>query len=156
MKELTEYREKLLARLRGAAAELRDECAAVENPFAPLTGEWTAHRVAFFLRGMLRDVYAMRARRTWEEDNPLFENFDADSWIAQAYNRDEALEKILDEFSASANDLCDFLSAMPTEGWSRLSRHAALGKGLTLQLWVERGLAHIEAGIQKFRREALK
>ncbi len=156
MKELTEYREKLLARLRDAAAEFGEECAAIQDPFETLESPWTAHRVAFFLRGVLRDVYGIRARRTWEEDNPLFENFDSDSWIVQTYNRDESLEKILGEFSASVNHLCGFLNAMPTEGWSRLSRHAALGKALTLQIWVERGLAHIESSIKKIRREAVK
>jgi hypothetical protein len=33
---------------------------------------------------------------------------------------------------------------LPQEGWSRTSRHASLGGDLTLQLWVERSLAHLE------------
>ncbi len=36
------------------------------------------------------------------------------------------------------------MDGQPQEVWSREGRHEALGGGLTLQLWVERSLAHIE------------
>jgi hypothetical protein len=44
--------------------------------------------------------------------------------------------------------LCESLSGLPLEAWSRESTHEALGGGLTLQLWVERSLAHIEEHLQ--------
>jgi hypothetical protein len=89
-------------------------------------------------------VYGMRIRRTLNEDNPEFKNFDPDGWMATHYDQNESLEKILNEFWESLFEVHHLLSIMPQEGWSRLSRHEALGKELTLQLWVERSLAHIE------------
>lgn len=144
MKELIEYREKLLARLREATAELCDACRSLTDPFVKVDGEWTAHQIAFHVRDVECEVYGMRIRRTLHEDNPEFKNFDPDAWMETHYNRDEPLEKILNELSLRMNEVCDLLAEMPQTVWSRLSRHESLGKELTLQLWAERSLAHIE------------
>lgn len=144
MKELLEYREKLLARIREATQELCDVCKSFADPFAIVDGEWTLHQIVFHVRDINREVYGTRVRRTLNEENPEFKNFDPEGWMATHYNREEPLDKILSEFSASMNEECDLLNAMSQEGWSRLSRHESLGKELTLQLWTERGLAHIE------------
>lgn len=144
MKELLEYREKLLARLREATNELYERCRSFADPFMIVDGDWSIHQIAFHLRSIDREVYGMRIRRTLNEDNPMFKNFDPEQWMAANYNRDEPMDKILNEFLASINQACDLLGSMPNEGWSRLSQHEALGKELTLQLWAERGLAHME------------
>jgi hypothetical protein len=49
-------------------------------------------------------------------------------------------------------DLCTTLRGLPQEAWSRESRHEALGGGLTMQLWVERSLAHIEEHLQAVKK----
>ncbi len=152
MKELLEYREKFLARLREITVEFCDACRAFKDPFALVEGEWTLHQIAFHVRGIEREVYGMRVRRTLKEDNPEFKNFDPEKWMADSYTPEEPLEKILAEFSASMNDVCDQLAAMPQTGWSRLSRHEALGKELTLQLWAERGLAHLEDHLKTLKK----
>ncbi|KAA0277042.1 MAG: hypothetical protein EDM79_05905 [Chloroflexi bacterium] len=144
MKELMEYREKLLARLREASAELCEACRTAKDPFSSTEGEWTPHQIAFHVRGIDREVYGMRIRRTLKEENPLFKNFDPDGWMAAHYNYDEPLGKILDEFWAGIVEVTGLLNSVPQEVWSRQSQHEALGKDLTLQLWVERSLAHIE------------
>jgi hypothetical protein len=86
----------------------------------------------------------MRARKTIEEDNPLFENFDPEAWMAAHYDPKEPIKNMLEQFQSNVNDLCGVLSALPVEAWSRVSRHDTIGDELPLQLWVERGLAHIE------------
>lgn len=144
MKELMEYREKLLGRLREAAAKLCEACRAAGDPFSSAEGEWTPHQVAFHVRGIDREVYGMRIRRTLKEENPLFKNFDPEGWMAAHYNYDEPLEKILDEFWAGIIEVTKLISSAPREVWSRESQHEALGRNLSLQLWVERSLAHIE------------
>lgn len=144
MKELIEYREKLLARLMAAADEFCSLCKSVADPFSAPAGAWTAHQVAFHVRGVDREVYGWRIRRTLTEDNPEFKSFDPDTWMEANYNRGEALEDILAGFSAGMREMHEMLVNIPQESWSRLSRHEALGKELPLQLWVERSLAHIE------------
>ena len=78
------------------------------------------------------------------EDNPEFKNFDGDTYMAEYYDANEPLNEILDGFVKDIQTLSEFLSALPVEAWSRVSRHVTLGSGLTLQSWVERDLAHIE------------
>jgi len=144
MKELLEYREKMIARLADAAQEFCSACRAFDDPFTKVEGEWTAHQIASHTRDVDKMIYGARIRQTLNEENPEFKSFDADAWMAEHYNKVEPLENILSEFSANMDELCAILKSMPREAWSRESRHATMGGGLTLQLWVERSLAHIE------------
>lgn len=144
MKELTEYRIKIVVRLAEAAREFCDACLAINDPHTKVDGEWTLHQIASHTRDVEKVIYGARIRQTLNEDNPQFKSFDADGWMAEHYNRDEALTGILDELSTNVNELCKILRDLPRESWSRLSRHETIGGDLSLQLWVERGLAHIE------------
>ena len=152
MKELLEYRVKLIERLGKAAQEFCAACKAVENPFTKVEGEWTLHQIVWHTRDVDKLIYGVRIRQTLNENNPLFKSFDADAWMASHYDQDEALETILSEFSASIEDLCKILSAMPNEAWSRVSQHETIGGELTLQLWAERSLAHIEEHLQTVKK----
>ena len=152
MKELLEYRVKMVARFGEAAREFRAACEAVNDPFEKVEGGWTLHQIASHTRDVENLVYGMRIRQTLNEDNPEFKNFDADEWMATHYNQQEALSGILEEFTKSVDNLCKTLSNLPQEAWSRESRHDALGGELTLQLWVERSLAHIEEHLQTVKK----
>ena len=132
MKELLEYREKLIARVAEAAREFSAACEAFGGPFAKVEGEWTVHQIASHTRDVDKMVYGERIRRTLNEENPEFKNFDADAWMAANYNKAEPLVNILAEFAASVDGLRKALEAMPREAWSRASRHETMGGGLTL------------------------
>jgi hypothetical protein len=152
MKELLEYRVKMIVRLDEAAREFRAACEAVSDPFAKIEGEWTLHQIAWHTRDVEKLVYATRICETLSENNPEFKNFDADAWMAEHYNPKEPLTDILDEFIKNVDELCKTLRDLPQEAWSRESRHETIGGGLTLQLWVERSLAHIEEHLQTVKR----
>lgn len=143
MKELLEYRVFLVNRLEKAAQEFCEACETLD-PSTKIYKEWTLHQITVHMRDVNRLVYDMRARKTIKEENPLFENFEPDEWMAAHYDSNEPMKDILDQFKSKVNDLCGVLSAIPVEAWSRESRHETIGEGLPLQLWVERGLAHIE------------
>ncbi len=144
MKELFEYREKLIARIEEAAQEFCAACESFGDPFTKVDGEWTVHQIASHTRDVDKMVYSERIRRTLNEANPTFKSFDADEWMAANYNKDEPLSKIANDFLKSIQDLCKTLQAVPREAWSQESRHETMGGELTMQLWVERNLAHIE------------
>jgi len=152
MKELMEYRVKIVARLDEAAREFCAACKTVNDPFSIVGGDWTLHQIASHTRDVDKLVYGARIRQTLNEDNPEFKNFDADAWMEAHYNKDEPLAGILDEFLTNVEDLCKTLSAMPRESWSRESRHETLGGELLLQLWVERSLAHIEEHLRTLKK----
>jgi len=151
MKELIEYRVKMMERLEQSAREFAETCRA-RDAFAPITGsDWTVHQMAFHARDVDKFVYGERIQKTLHEDNPMFASFDADGWMAAHYDKDEPLDKILDEFLNNIKTLCDSLRGLPNEIWSRVSRHETLGEELTLQLWVERSLAHVEEHLKALK-----
>ena len=145
MNQLLEYRSKLIDRLEAAAEEFCAACLAVGDPFKAVDeGGWNTHQLAAHTRDVGKVVYGMRMRRTVDEDEPEFQNFDADEWMASNYHADEPLASILDDLSASVKETASMLRGLPREAWNRESRHETYGGGFTLQAWVERGLAHIE------------
>jgi hypothetical protein len=150
MKELIEYRIKMIDRLEQAAQEFYDACKACDLSVR-IEGDWTAHQIASHTRDVDKLVYGARALQTLDEDNPLFKNFDADGWMETHYNKDEPFAAILDEFLNHVKNICGTLRGLPQEAWSRVSRHETLGGELTMQLWVERGLAHIEEHLKVMR-----
>jgi len=145
MKELDEYRVKLLLRFSEAAAEFRVACLAARKANEPIEpGGWSVHQVAVHTRDVDKLVYGARARRTLAEDNPAFPNFDGDAYMARHYDPAESLPALLEDFEASVQALLKLLRDMPPDGWSRQSSHETQGGGITLQTWVERDLEHIE------------
>ncbi len=156
MKELSEYRTKLMERLVEAAKEFRAACLAVKDPYAPLDGGWNVHQIAVHIRDADKLVYGLRAHRTAAEDNPEFQNFDGDAHMASNYDANEPLVNVLNDFVSNTETLVAFLRTLPAEDWSRLSRHATLGGGLTLQTWVERNLAHIQEHLETVKKQVEK
>ena len=155
MKELNEYRARLLQKLVSITKEFRNTCLAVKDPSAPLDkGGWNVHQIATHARDVNKLVYGMRAQRTAQEDNPEFQNFDGDAYMTAHYDANEPLNELLDGFVASVEALAKFLGELPVESWSRESRHATFGGGFTLQTWVERDLAHIEEHLKAVRKGA--
>jgi hypothetical protein len=151
MKELFEYRAKMITRLGEAAREFRAACETIKNPSTKVEGEWTMHQIASHTRDVEKLVYGARIHQTLNENNPEFKSFNADSWMLAHYKNEEPLAEILDEFSSNVEALCKTLRDLPQEAWSRVSRHETIGGELTLQLWVERSLAHIEEHCQTLK-----
>jgi hypothetical protein len=144
VKELQEYRTNLLNRFVQVAQEFRLACLAAKDAFTPINGGWSIHQIAVHARDVDQLVYGSRARRTATEENPEFQNFDGDTYMAEHYSANEPLNKILDELVNNVESLVNVLRELPDEAWSRVSSHVSLGHGFTLQAWVERGLAHLE------------
>jgi len=147
MNELIEYRSKLIEKLAESANRFCIACEAIPSD-SQIEGDWTLHQIAAHVRDVDRSVYGARVRQTLLEDNPFFKNFDADDWMAKNYHKDGPLKNILNEFKTNVDDLCKTLANLPQAAWSRVSRHETMGGALTLQLWVERSLAHIEEHLQ--------
>ncbi|MEP7135214.1 MAG: DinB family protein [Chloroflexota bacterium] len=153
MKELNQYRTQLINKLTITAKDFQAACLAVKDPFAALDeGSWNVHQVAAHTRDVNKLVYGMRAQKTAQEDNPEFQNFDGDEYTREHYSAEESLPVLLDGFVQNVETLAGILRALPPEAWSRVSRHAKLGDGFTLQTWVERDLAHIEEHLETVRK----
>lgn len=152
-KELYEYRARLLERTRAAAKEFCAACRNMPTPRQPIyEGGWNLHQMVAHVRDMEAQVYELRLRRTFNENQPHFPNFDADAWMSEHYRPDEPLEDMLDSFQANIRATVDWLEYLPPEAWSRHSRHEVMGE-FTLQAWAERGLAHIEEHLKAVKQK---
>jgi hypothetical protein len=145
MEQLIEYRQQLLKRLEESAREFRVACqTAASRTVASEADEWNVHQIAVHTRDTEKLVYGLRIRQSLEEDNPFFQNFDGDAWIAEHYDPNEPLASALDELVDSVTRSVARLRDLPPEAWTRPSQHETYGAGFTTQTWVERSLAHIE------------
>lgn len=145
MEQLLEYRQRLLARYETAAHEFRETVKkAINSNQPPEADGWSVHQIAAHARDVEKMVYGWRVRQTLEEENPLFENFDGEAWMAEHYQADEPMVTILNELVDSVQETTARLRGVAPEAWTRPSRHATYGDSFTAQTWVERGLAHIE------------
>ena len=157
MKELEEYRMGLLQGLEETARTFRAEVLAVKDPYAPLDKDgWNIHQIAVHTRDVDKLVYGLRAHRTAVEDNPEFPNFNGEAYMAEHYNPEESLSELLNGFVENVEALIELLRALPAEGWSRISSHSKLGRGLTLQSWVEKDLAHIKEHLETVKKQNKK
>ena len=153
MRELDEYHEKLIDRLAAAASEFRSACLAVVHPEEPVEpGGWNVHQLAVHTRDADKLVYGARTRRTLAEENPLFQNFDGERYMAEHYDPKEPLDGVLNGFVASIQSLVEALREMPEGSWARPCRHETLGNDFSLQTWVERGLHHIEEHLETVQK----
>jgi hypothetical protein len=154
MEQLIEYRQQLLTRLEGSAREFRVACqAAAGRTVAREADEWNVHQIAVHARDVEKMVYGARIRRSLEEENPLFQNFDGDTWIAEHYDPNESLASVLDELVDSVEQIVARLRELPPEVWTRPSKHETYGTGFTTQAWVERSLAHIDEHLKTVNGE---
>ena len=153
MSQLLEYRQKLIERLKQAAEEFSVACQEASDVFAPVPqSDWNTHQIAAHVENVQSQVYAARTRQTVEEDNPLFQNFDADTWMAEYYDKSKSLNQMLVGFNEQVVAFAGWLHELPREAWTRESHHVTLGSGFTTQTWVERGLAHIEEHLATVRK----
>ena len=155
MEQLNEYRTHLLDRLEGSAREFRAAVQSAHEAKHVHAEGWSAHQIAVHTRDVEKMVYGARIRRSIAEENPLFENFDGDAWMAEHYDANEPLASILDELVDSVFQTVAALRALPPEAWSRASRHETYGEGFTTQTWVERSLAHLDEHLKTIHDEQL-
>ena len=149
---MIEYRAHLINKLESATKEFRETCLSATDPLAPLSEDgWNVHQIAAHTRDVNDLVYGLRAKRTAQEDNPEFQNFDGDAYMAEHYDKNESLSELLDGFVKNVETLSDLLKNLPAEAWSRESRHVTFGGGFTLQTWVERNLTHIEEHLKTIK-----
>jgi hypothetical protein len=151
--ELTEYRQKLIERYQQAAEEFSTACQQNPDAYKAVPeSDWNIHQIATHVVDVQSEVYGARARQTVEEESPLFQSFDADTWMFEHYDAAKSIKQMLAGFMKQVSDFVSWMQGLNPEAWARESSHETLGSGFTTQTWVERGLAHIEehlATVQK-------
>jgi len=144
MEELLEYRQRMIKKIAMASEKIEAAISRIKDPMVPLENDgWNLHQVVVHMRDVNQQVYLPRLHRIIEEDNPMFENFDGEAWMAEHYLPQEPIRKLVAEFSEQCLSTADWLKSLPLEAWNRPGQHPSFGKH-SLQWWVERTLAHID------------
>lgn len=143
MEELLEYRQRLIKKIATAPLRIETALIQIKDASRPLeNGGWNLHQVVAHMRDVNQHVYLPRLHRIMDEENPLFENFDGEAWMAKNYQPQESIQKVATEFKEQCQSSADWLNGLPLEAWNRAGQHPYFGKH-SLQWWVERTLAHI-------------
>jgi hypothetical protein len=149
MEELLEYRQNLLNKLSGSTHQLESSILAAKDPMQPLeSGGWNMHQVITHMRDVNKHVYLPRLHLILEQDNPMFEDFDAEAWMIEHYAPGEAMGSLVSQFGEQCQACSNWLGGLPVEAWNRPGKHPTLGTH-SLQWWVERLLAHISEHIRQ-------
>jgi hypothetical protein len=143
MEELLEYRQRMINKIDSAPELVDAAILRIKDPTQPLEADgWNIHQVVAHMRDVNQHVYLLRLHRIIDEENPMFEDFNGDAWMAEHYQPHEPIQKLASEFKEQCSTSVDWLKNLPHEDWNRPGRHPSFGKH-SLQWWVERTLAHI-------------
>lgn len=154
--ETGSYRRRLLQRYQEQAQEVGAWAAALpraDAARAEAAAGWTQHQLLAHVRDAEIQAYAPRLERILAEEDPVFEDFDAEAWMDHRYDRGEAPQAIAAEFAAARARGSARLEALPPEAWNRMGSHPQLGSR-TLQWWVERAVAHAQEHLDDHARQS--
>jgi hypothetical protein len=143
----------LFSGFRNAARELKKQSTAIIDEHLPIRpDEWNLHQIASHVRDVNAEVYLPRLKRIVAEENPSFEDFDADLWMATHYDAEEGLDDILTDFTVQCEEAAGWLEDLNYDEWDRPGTHPTLGTH-SLAWWADRMLTHIEEHLAQIREE---
>ncbi|HCC78610.1 MAG: hypothetical protein A2X25_09850 [Chloroflexi bacterium GWB2_49_20] len=153
MEELLEYRQRMLNKLAEAPGLVETAVFNIKDQTQPLeAGGWNIHQVVAHMRDVNQHVYLLRLHRIIDEENPMFENFDGEAWMAEHYQPLEPIRNLVSEFREQCRSTADWLRSLPLEAWNLPGKHPSFGKH-SLQWWVERTLAHISEHLAQLEQK---
>jgi hypothetical protein len=127
---LTPEHRSILDRMRTSAGIVRRAVEAVHpDQFTqpPQEGEWSALETLTHLRDIVVHDYGLRIRRLLYEDDPIFGDFDEESYRRASLVRGESTDDLLEMIIAEHEQLARLLQTLTDIEWSRQGRHPWLG-----------------------------
>ena len=150
MEELLEYRQRMVKKIAKAPEMIEVAILQIKDHTQPLENDgWNLHQLVAHMRDVNKHVYLPRLHRIIDEENPMFENFDGEAWMAEHYQPGEPIQEMASEFKEQCQSSAEFLKDLPQEAWNRPGQHPSFGKH-SMQWWVERTLAHISEHLAQF------
>jgi len=89
-------------------------------------GGWGVVEILPHLRDW-ESIYLERARRIVDEEHPHLTSYDDTLWSIERDYRGQNPHEVFAELRRLRAELVDFLSALPTEGWTRTGQHGYYG-----------------------------
>jgi hypothetical protein len=123
----------------------------------PKPGEWSVHQVLAHIRDVEVRAYQMRLERILRQDNPLFEDFDAEGWMRLHYRESEPVQAVLESFAAARRRGKMLVVEMRADDWQRIGTHPETGPR-SFEWWMTRSVEHAQEHLDELarRRESLE
>jgi hypothetical protein len=124
-----EHRE-IIEQIRSSAGVLRRAVEAAPPgglTRVPREGEWSALETLTHVRDVIVHVYGLRIRRLLYEDEPVFADFDEESYRPASLARGETAEALVDTITGEHEQTARLLAALPDTDWARQGRHPVFG-----------------------------
>ena len=124
-----EHRE-IVEQIHSSAAVLRRAVEAAPPgrlTRTPSEGEWSALETLTHVRDVIVHVYGLRIRRLLYEEEPVFADFDEESYRRASLARDETARALLETIAGEHEQTARLLTALPDADWARQGRHPVFG-----------------------------
>ncbi len=135
--------------LKDTPAALENLCALTTKEkllFKPSPDRWSICEVLNHLTDVENVAVGLRAKRTFEEEMPLFVDYDRDArYAAGAYANDDGV-LALENFRKARTASLSWLETLKPSDWKRRGVHPAVGEvdlGQLLSLWAFHDLSHL-------------
>jgi uncharacterized damage-inducible protein DinB len=147
-------RSRLLARYLQQADDLERLVKAIPETElhqpAP-AGGWSLHQVLAHIRDVEVRAYHMRLERILRQDDPLFEDFDAEAWMEKHYRESEPVWTVVTSFNAARQRARMLTADMKPEDWERTGTHPETGPR-SFEWWMIRSIDHAQEHLDEVER----
>lgn len=127
---MTPAHREIIESIHASSAVLRRAVEAVPPDRlsrTPSAGEWSALETLTHVRDVIVHVYGLRIRRLFYEADPVFADFDEESYRPASLARGETAAALLETIIGEHEQLARLLTALPDADWARQGRHPVFG-----------------------------
>lgn len=121
---------RLLSNLQSLPNELHDLIEGLSDDelrWRPIPNKWSICEILAHLRDVEREVFQVRLRRVFTEENPTYELWDQEAAAAHRDYLGQSGRLALEEFRAARDETVGDLAGVPVEMWQRAGNHPERG-----------------------------
>lgn len=154
MRELAFYRQKLLARARQAAEDLRQaglRLAETDWYLSAKDDSLTPHQALAILAARHVQEFASTLAQLLDGGENTLSRFDPGKWLKDEYSDKEKWNLLYEGFAKNFTQILNQIEAVDSGKWMNAARHPQYGVH-TLQWWLEKELGEMEETLGRIRK----
>jgi hypothetical protein len=127
---MSQDHRSVLVHIRSAPVALVDAVTSVpsgQHDRPPRAGEWSVRETLIHVRNAVVMVFGLRIRRLLCERDPVFADYDEESFRREDLARQEPVETLVRTITAEHEQIARLLDGLPADRWQRQGRHPELG-----------------------------
>jgi hypothetical protein len=143
---MNQNHENLIERIVISAQNIRkavDSAPVDKLTVSPSEGEWSVQETLAHVRNVAVLVYGLRLRRLFNEDDPLFADYDEECFLQTAVLQQQPISDIVQTIVAEHEQTARLLSTLADKSWHRSGRHPESGT-MSIEFLARRIAEHAE------------